>query len=126
MLIKKLDKKIKLFYANLKKDFNLQQKSLVKCYETLVNVLKENQHLNDKENLNVRKLFDQIIIQIIDFLQKILDEDLQWEVSSLKTMEKLTLSLIDSIMKRTASEDIWPIKSIKPWILLYRVAIKFV
>ncbi|CAF3272377.1 unnamed protein product, partial [Rotaria sp. Silwood2] len=69
-LIKKLDKKIKLFYANLKTEIHLQQKSLIKCYETLVNVLNENQHLNEKENQNVRKIFDQIFIQIIDMIIK--------------------------------------------------------
>ena len=69
-LIKKLDKKIKSFYANLSTQMHLQQKSLIKCYETLVNVLKENQHLNEKENLHVRKIFDQIFIQIIDLIIK--------------------------------------------------------
>lgn len=69
-LIKKLDKKIKLFYANLSSQIHLQQKSLIKCYETLVNVLNENQHLNEKENINVRKIFDQIFIQIIDMIIK--------------------------------------------------------
>lgn len=69
-LIKKLEKKIKLFYANLSNQMALQQKSLIKCYETLVNVLQENQHLNEKENLNVRKIFDQIFVQIIEMLMK--------------------------------------------------------
>lgn len=69
-LIKKLEKKIKLFYANLSSQMHLQQKSLIKCYETLVNVLKENQHLNEKENVHVRKIFDQIFIQIIDMIIK--------------------------------------------------------
>jgi hypothetical protein len=69
-LIKKLDKKIKSFYVNLSTQMHLQQKSLIKCYETLVNVLNENQHLNEKENLNIRKIFDQIFIQIIDMLIK--------------------------------------------------------
>ncbi|CAF5077178.1 unnamed protein product, partial [Rotaria sp. Silwood1] len=67
-LIKRLEKRIKLFYANLKTELHLQQKSLIKCYETLVNVLNENQHLNEKENFNVRKIFDQIFIQIIDMI----------------------------------------------------------
>ncbi|CAF1362617.1 unnamed protein product [Rotaria sp. Silwood1] len=124
-LIKRLEKRIKLFYANLKTELHLQQKSLIKCYETLVNVLNENQHLNEKENFNVRKIFDQIFIQIIDMIIKILDEDSQWQDASLKTIEKLTLILIDSIMKRTLSgNNIWPFKSIKPWILLYRVTTK--
>jgi hypothetical protein len=69
-LIKKLEKKIKLFYANLSTQRYLQQKSLIKCYETLVNVLNENQHLNEKENLHVRKIFDQIFIQIIEMIIK--------------------------------------------------------
>jgi hypothetical protein len=69
-LIKKLEKKIKLFYSNLSAQVHLQQTSLIKCYETLVNVLNENQHLNEKENLNVRKIFDQIFIQIIDMIIK--------------------------------------------------------
>jgi hypothetical protein len=69
-LIKKLEKKIKLFYANLSAQVQLQQKSLIQCYETLVNVLDENQHLNEKENLNVRKIFDQIFIQVIDMMIK--------------------------------------------------------
>ncbi|CAF4481907.1 unnamed protein product [Rotaria socialis] len=124
LLIKKLEKKIKLFYANLKTETHLQQKSLIKCYETLVNVLNENLHLNEKENINVRKILDQIFIQVIDMIIKILDEDSQWPDASLKTIEKLTLALIDSIMKRTASDNIWPFKSIKPWILAYRVTIK--
>ncbi|CAF1186868.1 unnamed protein product [Rotaria sordida] len=124
LLIKKLEKKIKLFYTNLKTQIHLQQKSLIKCYETLINVLNENQHLNEKENLNVRKIFDQILIQIIDMIIKILDEDSQWQDISLKTIEKLTVTLIDSIMKRTLSGNIWSFKSIKPWILLYRVTIK--
>ena len=42
----------------------------MKCYETLVNVLNENQHLNEKINLNVRKIFDQIFIQIIHMIIK--------------------------------------------------------
>lgn len=125
VLIKKLDKKIKLFYANLANQGQLQQKSLIKCYETLVNVLKENQHLNEKENLHVQKIFDQIFVQIIDMIMKILSEDLQWKDSSLKTIEKLTLNLIDAILKRDASEtNLWPFKSINPWILLYRVTMK--
>ncbi len=70
LLIKKLDKKIKLFYANLSTQVHLQQKSLIKCYETLVNVLNENKHLDEKENLNVRRIFDQIFIQIIDMIIK--------------------------------------------------------
>ena len=69
-LIKKLEKKIKLFYANLSTQLQLQQKSLSKCYETLISVLNENQHLNDKDNLNVRKIFDQILIQVIDMMIK--------------------------------------------------------
>jgi hypothetical protein len=69
-LIKRLDKRIKSFYANLSAHIHLQQKSLIKCYETLVNVLDENQRLNDKENRHVRKMFDQIFIQIIDMLIK--------------------------------------------------------
>lgn len=69
-LIKKLEKKIKSFYGNLSSQMHLQQKSLIKCYETLVNVLKENQHLNEKENVHVRKIFDQIFIQIIDLIIK--------------------------------------------------------
>ncbi|CAF3731179.1 unnamed protein product [Adineta steineri] len=124
LLIKKLEKKIKLFYANLSTQIHLQQKSLIKCYETLVNVLKENQHLDEKENINVRKIFDQIFIQIIHMIIKILDGDSQWRDTSLKLIEKLTLSLIDSIMKRDSSETIWQFKSINPWILLYRVTMK--
>ena len=69
-LIKRLDKRIKSFYANLSMQGHLQQKSLIKCYETLVNVLGENEHLNEKENRNVRKIFDQIFIQIIEMLIK--------------------------------------------------------
>lgn len=69
-LIKRLEKRIKMFYANLTVHGQIQQKSLIKCYETLVNVLNENQHLNEKENRNVRKLFDQIFIQIIEMLIK--------------------------------------------------------
>ncbi|CAF0807573.1 unnamed protein product [Adineta ricciae] len=124
-LIKKLEKKIKLFYANLSTQLQLQQKSLIKCYETLISVLNENQHLNDKDNRNVRKIFDQILIQVIDMMIKILNEDSPWRDVSLKTVEKLTLNLIDSIMKRDCSgEDVWPFKSTNPWILLYRATMK--
>ncbi|CAF1284573.1 unnamed protein product [Adineta ricciae] len=124
-LIKKLEKKIKLFYANLCTQRQLQQKSLTKCYETLISVLNENQHLNDKDNLNVRKIFDQILIEVIDMMIKILNEDSPWRDVSLKTVEKLTLNLIDSIMKRDCSgENVWPFKSTNPWILLYRVTMK--
>ncbi|UJR09056.1 hypothetical protein I4U23_013304 [Adineta vaga] len=125
LLIKKLEKKIKLFYANLSTQGHLQQKSLIKCYETLISVLNENQHLNEKENRHVRLIFDQIFIQVIDMIIKMLDDDSQWRDISLKMIEKLTLNLMDSIMKQDLSgEDIWPFKSTNPWILLYRVTMK--
>ena len=123
-LIKRLEKKIKLFYANLSGQVQVQQKSLIKCYETLVHVLGENEHLNEKENLNVRKIFDQIFIQITDMLIKILDEDTQWRDASLKSIENLVLTFIDAIMKRESHGNIWSFKSINPWILLYRVTMK--
>ncbi len=62
----------------------------------------------------------------LDYYSRILNEDSQWRDVSLKTIEKLTLTLIDSIMKRNLSGNIWPFKSINPWILLYRATIKFV
>lgn len=118
-LIKRLEKKIKLFYAHLSGQMQLQQKSLIKCYETLVHVLSENEHLNEKENLNVRKIFDQIFVQITDMLIKTLDEN-----TPLKSIENLVLTFIDAIMKRQSHGNIWPFKSINPWILLYRVTMK--
>lgn len=56
---------------------------------------------------------------------RLLNQDLQWKDSSLKTIEKLTLNLIDAILKRESSENIlWSFKSTNPWILLYRVTMK--
>jgi hypothetical protein len=69
-----------------------------------------------------------IIAKIIkDLFRIILDDDSHWKDASLKNIEKLTLILIDSIMKRDPSgTNIWLFKSINPWILLYRVSMKFV
>ena len=60
---------------------------------------------------------------IVEF--RLLDEDSQWKDVSLKTLEKLTLTLIDAITKRDPSGNrLWPFRSTNPWILLYRVTIK--
>ena len=63
----------------------------------------------------------------IEDLFRILDEDSHWKEPALKNIEKLTLTLIDSIMKRDPSgTNIWLFKSTNPWILLYRVSMKSV
>ena len=60
------------------------------------------------------------------FHLRMLDDDSQWRENSLKSIEKLTLTLIDTIIKRNVQGNHWSFGSTNPWILLYRVAIKFV